>query len=226
MNEWYENQENISTKQDFNFATVVEVNRSMGVRLKFEESNESTTKYYKCADGINISTGDKVKVFKDSGTYIVEYKVGLPGAASEKIKFRINNTQYDSNQGINFTGWIATTDNIDGYSLMTYLTSKFLTLDGSTPVAYAGTTAIVNNKNYTMDPKHFQIAGVQQDIYEDDQRGTDWCAIPGLNTSGYSVAYKTVSGRGGYYFILNNVEVAYFASLNSGKIEIGHNYTL
>lgn len=67
-----------------NFATVGGV-YSDGVSLIFDAQQEegASEKHYKCNSGIKISTGDRVKLLKDSGTYVVEYVVGEPGETRE-----------------------------------------------------------------------------------------------------------------------------------------------
>lgn len=67
-----------------NFATVGAV-YSDGVSLIFDAQQEegASEKHYKCNSGIRISAGDRVKLLKDSGTYVVEYVVGEPGDTRE-----------------------------------------------------------------------------------------------------------------------------------------------
>ena len=66
---------------DFNLATIGEV-FSDGVSLIFDGQTQATEKHYKCNTSINFKAGDRVKILKDSGTYIVEYIVGNPKADS------------------------------------------------------------------------------------------------------------------------------------------------
>lgn len=51
---------------------------SDGVSLIFDGEEEATEKHYKVNTSIEFSAGDRVKVSKISGTYIVEYIVGAP----------------------------------------------------------------------------------------------------------------------------------------------------
>lgn len=49
-----------------------------GVSLIFAGSETETEKHYKVNSSIAFATGQKVKLHKTSGTYIVEYPVGNP----------------------------------------------------------------------------------------------------------------------------------------------------
>ena len=62
---------------EVNFATIDEI-YSDGVTLIFDGETEPTTKHYKCNSAVVFSAGDRVKVLRDSGTYVVEYPVGNP----------------------------------------------------------------------------------------------------------------------------------------------------
>ena len=44
-------------------------------RLTFDGSTVPSTKYYKCNKALTFKAGDRVKVCKISGTYIVEYPI-------------------------------------------------------------------------------------------------------------------------------------------------------
>ena len=59
------------------FATVGEV-LDDGVTLIFDGQDEATDKHYRCNASVLLLPGDRVKVCKDSGTYVVEYVVGSP----------------------------------------------------------------------------------------------------------------------------------------------------
>lgn len=66
------------------FATVGEVFED-GVSLIFDAQQEegASEKHYRCNAGIKIAPGDRVKLLKDSGTYVVEYVVGAPNSDLE-----------------------------------------------------------------------------------------------------------------------------------------------
>lgn len=51
---------------------------SDGLALVFEGSSEVSEKHYKCNRTCVFHTFDRVRVIKDSGTYVVEYPVGDP----------------------------------------------------------------------------------------------------------------------------------------------------
>lgn len=65
---------------EFYLATVAGVSSS-GARLLFAGESNATSKYYKCLDSANVSTGDRVVVMKQSGTYIV--LGGISGSSEE-----------------------------------------------------------------------------------------------------------------------------------------------
>lgn len=55
---------------------------SDGLSLIFPGETTPSGKHYKCNTSVTFRAGDRVKVFYDSGTYIVEYVIGATGAAS------------------------------------------------------------------------------------------------------------------------------------------------
>lgn len=72
-------QSNIMTEPEVRFATIGAV-YSDGVTLIFDGQEAATEKHYKCNTAILFHAGDRVKIASDSGTYVVEYIVGNPGA--------------------------------------------------------------------------------------------------------------------------------------------------
>ena len=70
-----ENAEQIEVR----LATVAEVT-SDGLRLQFDGSDAATSKVYKCNASCIFAQGDRVKVTKHSGTYLVDYVIGAPGS--------------------------------------------------------------------------------------------------------------------------------------------------
>ena len=69
-----ENEERVVVR----LATVAEVLND-GLRLQFDGSDAATTKIYKCNASCMFTVGDRVKVTKHSGTYLVDYVIGAPG---------------------------------------------------------------------------------------------------------------------------------------------------
>ena len=61
----------------FHFATVGGVYTD-GVTLIFDGQSQATQKRYKCNTSVTFHVGDRVKIFRDSGTCVVEYVVGVP----------------------------------------------------------------------------------------------------------------------------------------------------
>lgn len=64
-------------KNEINFATVTGVFED-GLTLLFDGETEPTQKHYKCNAFAIFKVNDRVRVIKDSGTYVVEYAVGNP----------------------------------------------------------------------------------------------------------------------------------------------------
>lgn len=67
----------MSKQEIFNFATIGEIFED-GVSLIFDGQDAATEKHYKVNTSIVFKAGDRVKIFPDSGTYVVEYVVGSP----------------------------------------------------------------------------------------------------------------------------------------------------
>lgn len=59
------------------FATIADI-KADGISLIFDGQDEPSEKHYKCNCFAVFANGDRVKVFKDSGTYVVEYPLGNP----------------------------------------------------------------------------------------------------------------------------------------------------
>lgn len=72
-------QNNVMTEPEVRFATVGAVHDD-GVTLIFDGQTAATEKHYKCNTSVLFHAGDRVKIASDSGTYVVEYIVGNPGA--------------------------------------------------------------------------------------------------------------------------------------------------
>ena len=64
---------------EFLLATVGSVT-SAGIKLIFDGTSEQSDKVYKCNTVIPFAQGQRVKIRKNSGTYLVEYVVGAPRA--------------------------------------------------------------------------------------------------------------------------------------------------
>lgn len=62
---------------DFSIATVGEVSAD-GITLVFDGSSSSGGKKYRCNSGVKFVAGDRVRIKRDSGSYLVEYPIGTP----------------------------------------------------------------------------------------------------------------------------------------------------
>lgn len=63
--------------EDIALATITEI-CSDGVRIRLDGSEEAGEKYYRVNAGAFLVVGDRVKIHKNSGTYLIEYVVGSP----------------------------------------------------------------------------------------------------------------------------------------------------
>ena len=91
---------NKAPETDFYIATVAGVSSS-GVRLLFAGESSATSKYYKCLDSANVSTGDRVVAMKQSGTYIVLGTIGRSG--SDNVEITTNSSDIFSSITSGFT---------------------------------------------------------------------------------------------------------------------------
>lgn len=64
-------------QEPINFATVTGVYED-GLTLRLDGEDVSTQKRYKCNSFVIFRVGDRVRILKDSGTYVVEYSIGNP----------------------------------------------------------------------------------------------------------------------------------------------------
>lgn len=67
----------IPEPEDASFATIGAV-YSDGVTLIFDGSEAESNKHYKVNSFVVFHAGDRVRIIKDSGTYVVEYPIGAP----------------------------------------------------------------------------------------------------------------------------------------------------
>ena len=81
---------------EFYLATVAEVGAS-GVRLLFAGESSATSKYYKCLSSANVSTGDRVVVMKQSGTYIVMGAIGGPTVITDPTEVFTMSSGFECN---------------------------------------------------------------------------------------------------------------------------------
>ncbi|MBQ1235461.1 MAG: hypothetical protein IIX72_00640 [Oscillospiraceae bacterium] len=63
---------------DMFLGTVSEIDLEKGIKIIVDGQSQASEKYYKCRKGLTLSVGDRVKVAKISGTFVIEYSIGLP----------------------------------------------------------------------------------------------------------------------------------------------------
>ena len=167
-------------------ATVASVNTSKGIRLKFDGTTEATQKFYKCNSNVDFYAGDRVKVSKDGGTYVVESKIGLPGSAKARITFYIAGVEQTADENMTALAWVRSAYNTGGYVTMLYNGVIAFTLDYVNPLGYFGSSTsnyILPQRNYTMDTVTFTIAGTTYTGITDLSLG-DWLNTA-WNVNGY-----------------------------------------
>lgn len=87
---------------EFAFATVASVTAS-GITLQFDGEDEASSKPYRCNAAQRFLAGDRVKIHKDSGSYVVEYVVGAPserypvptGGSTGQVLTKSSGNNYD-----------------------------------------------------------------------------------------------------------------------------------
>lgn len=79
-----------------NFLATVGAVYDDGLSLILEGQTEATTKHYRCNTSVKFAAGDRVKVARISGSYVVEYVVGPPSSGEEtsEIQDRIKKGDY------------------------------------------------------------------------------------------------------------------------------------
>ena len=106
MIENYQQEESIKepTISQYTLARVGDVYKD-GLSLIFPGSTSPSQKHYKCNADINFSVGDTVYVIKDSGTYIVICKIGVPSGWLPSGYIELEYIESTGNQYID-TGFI------------------------------------------------------------------------------------------------------------------------
>lgn len=133
---------------EVNFATIGAVYAD-GVTLIFDGETEPTTKHYKCNSAIVFLAGDRVRIIRDSGTYVVEYPVGDPKttlAADSAAKLATARTLSISDATAANTGAGVSFDGSANKTLKLPGTIK-VEIDGAADHVYDQNTAGVTQRN-------------------------------------------------------------------------------
>ena len=79
MIENYQEQKELEEKDpvDSNFARIIDIYAN-GLLIQIEGESEPRTKLCRCNRFGVFHVGDRVKIIKDGGTYVVEYPIGMP----------------------------------------------------------------------------------------------------------------------------------------------------
>ena len=102
---------NKAPETEFYIATVSSVSSS-GVKLLFAGESTAANKYYKRLGSANVSSGDRVVVMKQSGTYIVLGSIGGNGGSGTYITSNISEIATAAS-GITITeAWYAQSGNV------------------------------------------------------------------------------------------------------------------
>lgn len=85
----FQEEQALAPKEPVNasFATIAAVFTD-GVTLIFDGDAAASTKHYKVNRTVAFAVGDRVKIFRDSGTYVVEYPVGNPVSGVTPVYLR------------------------------------------------------------------------------------------------------------------------------------------
>jgi len=108
MTETYQEQKEVAPAEvaEINFATIGAVYAD-GVTLIFDGETAATEKHYKVNASIVFTAGQRVKIFKDSGTYVVEYPVGNPPTDLVVTAYNVKNRYNTAYQAVKL-GWDGT----------------------------------------------------------------------------------------------------------------------
>ena len=71
-----------------NFLATVGAVYDDGLSIILEGQTEATTKHYRCNTSVKFAAGDRVKVVRISGSYVVEYVVGPPRSGETTSEVR------------------------------------------------------------------------------------------------------------------------------------------
>lgn len=78
-----------------------------GLTLIFDGQETATEKHYKCNTSVTFKAGDRVKVARISGSYVVEYVVGAPGTGGGGSVSELVNGDYKLS--LSSTGYLTPT---------------------------------------------------------------------------------------------------------------------
>ena len=81
-----------------------------GLTLIFDGQETATEKHYKCNTSVTFKAGDRVKVARISGSYVVEYVVGAPGSGGGGSVSELVNGNYKVT--LDSTGHLIPTGNV------------------------------------------------------------------------------------------------------------------
>lgn len=112
MLENYQEQKALETAEPLEaaFATIGTIYAD-GVTLIFDGAAAESAKHYKVNSFVVFAAGDRVRIVKDSGTYVVEYPVGTPKTsfAANSASTATNFTGKHTGSSIGFFNYAATT---------------------------------------------------------------------------------------------------------------------
>ena len=194
----------------FNFATIGSVH-SDGVTLIFDGQPAATDKHYKVNTSVVFHAGDRVKILKDSGTYVVEYTVGSPktsevhgipaGGSTGQMLAKRTNANYD-------TAWADAPAGLPSGGSTGQIVKKTSSgaewADPPQAVPSGGSTGQVLTKNssgvgWAAVPTEIPSSGTTGHVLTKTASGFGWAAAPTEIPSGGSngqVLVKTSTGVG------------------------------
>ncbi len=119
---------------DAAFATIGQVYGD-GVSLIFDGQDNATQKHYKCNQFGKFVAGDRVKIIRDSNTYVVEYPVGNP-KTSISADYATSAGSATSATNANYATSAGTADSATSASKATQATLALRLSDGGTSTSY------------------------------------------------------------------------------------------
>ena len=197
-------------QEEFVLATVAEVT-STGVKLTVDGAGAAGEKEYKVNSMQKLAAGDRVKICKNSGTYLVEYKIGAPmadypipaGGTSGQLLAKDGSTDYTLK-------WVDAPDEVHGIpsggtagQALVKTTNTNYSVQWSTinEVPSSGTTGHVLTKTasgygWAAAPTELPSGGSTGQVLTKTASGCSWSAVPEttptkLQNGNYSVTLSS-----------------------------------
>lgn len=215
---------------DFQLATVGAVTAN-GVKLIFDGTEEASDKEYRCNSAIKFSAGDRVKITKDSGTYMVDYAVGAPmakypipsGGSSGQVLGKGSSDYSVQWVSLPETHSIPSGGSTGAVLMKSSNTDYDAAWSSILQVPSGGTAGYVLTKNnngygWAAVPKELPSSGTAGQFLSKTSTGTAWSTVPSI---------PAMSGTTSGQYLTNNGSAASWAtpSFAADKLKSG-SYTV